>query len=1417
MKRSVSVNQQAWITDRILCISPRYVTLLLILLISLVYLPKEVQAEEQTPATTIVNANITTDTTWTLAGSPYNVTSSITVIAGAILTIEPGVEVRFNQSTHVQVNGRIVAVGTAAQPILFTGTTAQAGWWYGLSFNGTTGNPLTGSVLDFVTVEYGGKGGYANINLFYATVDIRHSTIRHSATDGLAATAQGVANISDSTFTGNAGYPIEFGDGSVKPALSNLTVNGNGTDAIALGGGTISGEYTWRALGVPYVLDSIIVGADATLTIEAGVEVRFNQSRELVVHGKLLAVGTAAQPIRFTGTTGQAGWWYGISFSGTTAAPLLGSTLDYVTVEYGGKGAYANINLFYATVDIRHSTIRHSADDGLHGTSRGMAHISDSSFTNNAGYPINFGDGSLKPLLAAISVSGNGVDAIALGGGTISGEYTWRALGVPYVLDSIIVGTDATLTVEAGVEMRFNQSRELVVRGKVLAIGTATQPILFTATTPQAGWWYGISFSGTTSAPLTGSVLDYVTVEYGGLGAYANINLFYATLDIRHSTIRHSADDGLRGSSRGMANISDSTFTGNAGYPIELGDGSQRPLFTNLAISGNGVDAVALGGGTLTADYTWRALGVPYHLNSLNIALGATLTVEPGVVVQFKENGHLQVYGRLVAVGFVDQPILFTATTATPGWWYGISLNGNSNTAATAEFDYVTIAYGGRGSYPNIGVARAQLVMTHGLIHHSAADGISVGANSHVAIERSQIIDNGGYGIKNTSSQESNLVVAANNWWGAASGPTADDACNPGGAGSKVSADVAFKPFLSSSDQKPAPLAPTDARIITLTPRRWFSPADGVTRLYVDLTLHDGNGQPLPGRTLRLVSTSGSVVSGGVTDVQGKTVAYLTAGAAGDAELVAKLDGSACETARTPTAKVTFTAASSADLLANAEAPYFASSIQIEPEPIIRGIPTRLSAKLTNPNDFPIVVDAIFGYVQSSIGLTFGPVGDVTGKLIPAKSTGEISIVWTPSVSGHYCVELTYTYHAANVTASEAGATLQAGRSQRNLQIYPGPMGPPKEKDSLKKADNAFQFVSKTPAGKGTQIHKFIIGKWWGWMKETASEISQNLGGDPPRQDYKIFATANPIPLPPIAPEAGVSAARAAAINGVTDAMNEAYAFGVAATISLDRYGGAAAASDVQWSSLQAGALLHFKEEMAKSLLVVADRLDALRQLAISEGSATIPITADEIRAYQQRLSSSGFTVEEIADAKTVGLTDAQIEAQRQEVLATKPEEAAGDVLVYLADLATAYRTLGNDILFPPMPVFSVSGGGGGVIASATPDNLARVFNTVGTFQVGNPRATPETIQLTVRPIDLPSDWLVTTSPVSVTLAAGEQTTVTVTLIPGAAAVQGVTPRVAVEGYIGTELLGGVVMNVIVPNYAAFDGKLHLFLPVVRR
>ena len=72
------------------------------------------------------------------------------------------------------------------------------------------------------------------------------------------------------------------------------------------------------------------------------------------------------------------------------------------------------------------------------------------------------------------------------------------------------------------------------------------------------------------------------------------------------------------------------------------------------------------------------------------------------------------------------------------------------------------------------------------------------------------------------------------------------------------------------------------------------------------------------------------------------------------------------------------------------------------------------------------------------------------------------------------------------------------------------------------------------------------------------------------------------------------------------------------------------------------------------------------------------------------------------------------------------------------------------------------------------------------------------TIELCTRRVDLPSDWMVSVTPITVMLAAGEQTTATVATRPGTAAVQGTQPRLAIEGYANDELIGGVALDVMV-------------------
>jgi hypothetical protein len=87
-----------------------------------------------------VSSNITTSTTWT-ANNVYNLVGQIYVTNGATLTIEPGTVIantaNAGGSLAVTRGSKIIAIGTASQPIIFTSTNDVATW--------VGGDPKTGS------------------------------------------------------------------------------------------------------------------------------------------------------------------------------------------------------------------------------------------------------------------------------------------------------------------------------------------------------------------------------------------------------------------------------------------------------------------------------------------------------------------------------------------------------------------------------------------------------------------------------------------------------------------------------------------------------------------------------------------------------------------------------------------------------------------------------------------------------------------------------------------------------------------------------------------------------------------------------------------------------------------------------------------------------------------------------------------------------------------------------------------------------------------------------------------------------------------------------------------------------------------------------------------------------------------------
>ncbi len=76
-------------------------------------------------AGTIINSDIVTNTTWTVAGSPYMVSVPISVTDNVTLTIEPNVTVIL--SGNLAIAGKINAFGTTIQPITFTSNATSLG------------------------------------------------------------------------------------------------------------------------------------------------------------------------------------------------------------------------------------------------------------------------------------------------------------------------------------------------------------------------------------------------------------------------------------------------------------------------------------------------------------------------------------------------------------------------------------------------------------------------------------------------------------------------------------------------------------------------------------------------------------------------------------------------------------------------------------------------------------------------------------------------------------------------------------------------------------------------------------------------------------------------------------------------------------------------------------------------------------------------------------------------------------------------------------------------------------------------------------------------------------------------------------------------------------------------------------------
>ncbi len=138
---------------------------------------------------------------------------------------------------------------------------------------------------------------------------------------------------------------------------------------------------------------------------------------------------------------------------------------------------------------------------------------------------------------------------------------------------------------------------------------------------------------------------------------------------------------------------------------------------------------------------TWTLAGSPYQIQGETTILDSTtLTIEPGVLVEWQGSYAMQVQGQILAIGTVTDSIIFTAADTATGF-KGVRFLETPPSNDTSRFEYCIFKYGrAHGPYPdNNGGAIAtknysKLIVEHCLFAENKAIEVNVVGPSGGAI-----------------------------------------------------------------------------------------------------------------------------------------------------------------------------------------------------------------------------------------------------------------------------------------------------------------------------------------------------------------------------------------------------------------------------------------------------------------------------------------------------------------------------------------------------------------------------------------------------------------------------------------------------------------------------------------------------------
>src|ERR1051326_522850 len=162
---------------------------------------------------------------------------------------------------------------------------------------------------------------------------------------------------------------------------------------------------------------------------------------------------------------------------------------------------------------------------------------------------------------------------------------------------------------------------------------------------------------------------------------------------------------------------------------------------------------------------TWSLSGSPYLVQgAIQVPNDSTLTIQPGVIVNFQGHYKFIISGRLIAVGNSTDSIFFTASNTTTGWW-GFRLNNIASNNDSSKFSYCSIQWGIANGNGNDGRGGAffinnstKLSITHNRIENCSAPNGGYGGGAIFCTLCSPIVNNN-YILNNSGSNGGAIMI----------------------------------------------------------------------------------------------------------------------------------------------------------------------------------------------------------------------------------------------------------------------------------------------------------------------------------------------------------------------------------------------------------------------------------------------------------------------------------------------------------------------------------------------------------------------------------------------------------------------------------------------------------------------------------